>query len=115
MADYNASVTAPQWQGTRLVPRAGVLERIATNGAVRLRALYSAVKYDPVIVHGFMTAAQRTALLNFYAANRTATFTFTATEDGVTRTCVFAANPFTIEPMPDNASLFQATVNLREA
>lgn len=103
-----------QWDGTKLVPRAGVIERMATNGTVRLRALQSGPKYDPTVVHGLLSATDRTTLLNFYTANRTTSFTFTATEDGVARTCVFAANPYQIEPVPGMSNTYKATVFLRE-
>lgn len=113
MADYTTATNMPkQAAGTRLVPRSGIIERMASNGAVRLRALQSATKYDPVIEYAAITQVQRDALLTFYTANRSLSFTFTAIEDGVTRTCVFAPTPFTITTL--GASFYRATVYLRE-
>ena len=104
-----------QWEGTKLVPRSGRIVRKASNGAVRVRLLQSATKYDPTVVHGLLSAADRSTLLAFYAANMATSFIFTATEDGSTRTCVFADPPFLIEPLPGTSSSYKATVYLLEA
>jgi hypothetical protein len=104
----------PQWDGTRLVPRSGRIVRKASNGAVRIRELQSADKLDPTVVHGLLSSADRTTLLAFYAANRATSFTFTAAEDGSTRTCVFADPPYQIDPLPGTSSSFKATVYLLE-
>jgi hypothetical protein len=89
------------------------MERTASNGAGRPRALQSATKYDPVINITFMTQTQRNALVAFYTANRAATFTFTADEDGVQRTCYFAPVPYSIEPL--GGKLYKGVVYLKEA
>ena len=106
----------PQWDGTKLVVRSGMMERIATNGQVRMRALQSKAKLDPTVVHGFLSQAQRQELIDFYNKFRTVSFTFTAQEDGVPRLCYFAgANPYQIEPIAGMPNTYNATVYLREA
>jgi hypothetical protein len=113
MADYNSTTNMPpQCEGTKLVPRTGIMERVASNGKVRLRAKQSANKYDPIINHGVVTATQLSAFKAFYLTNRTATFTFTANEDGVQRTCVFSPEPFDVDPMPGQQ--YKLVVRMRE-
>jgi hypothetical protein len=108
----NAYPALPQWVGTLYNPRFGIQERIATNGAVRLRVLQSAAKYDITLYHGMLTQTQRDTLVTFYNANRLLTITVTPVEDGVLRTCVFAAQGYKIEPL--DSGLYRATVYLRQ-
>ena len=104
--------TLPQVDGTALVPRTGVMERIATNGAVRSRAYQSADKNDAQIDHGLLTSAQLATFKSFYAAHRAVEFFWTAAEDGVQRVCTFVGgSPYSVTP---SGGLFQLRVNLRE-
>ena len=113
----NTYPSLPQCEGTKLVPRTGGIERIATNGAIRMRFLQSADKNDPVIDHGVVTLSQLATFKAFYAANRTVTFYYTAIEDGVQRTCMFKpGGPYDITPAPGPSGVIMAhlVVNLRE-
>lgn len=94
--DYPA---IPQREGCKLTPRTGILLRRASNGTSRLRALQSAAKYDILVDHGTCTAAEYASLISFYAQYRMLSFTFTSWEDNVTRTCVFAPDPYEIAPL----------------
>jgi len=109
---YNTFPTLDQWVGTKYTPRFGMQERLASNGAVRLRALQSAPKFDITVVFSLVTQANHDLITAFYTANRTAPFLFTATEDGVQRIVVFAANAYNIEPL--DSSLYKITMYLRE-
>jgi len=95
--NYN-SMAMPQWVGTVLVPRTGMLQRIASNGTVRLRAMQSVIKRDPTVFHGVLTLAQRNALVDFHVHTWNASFFFTATEDSVQRTVCWAPKPYDIKP-----------------
>jgi hypothetical protein len=64
----------------------------ATNGAVRVRRLYSTEKTTFDLVH-WLTDAQRTTLETFYQANRDGDVTLTWAEDGLAYTTRFAAPP----------------------
>lgn len=105
-----------QWEGSELELRDGVMERIATNGKVRTRALQSDTKYDPVVEHGMLTNAQVDDFLSFYngvgQGGRTRTFLFTSTEDSVQRTVVFRpGRPYRLRRRRDG--LHTLTVYLR--
>ncbi len=65
----------------------------ASNGAVRVRAFYSAPRRSFVLRLGVLTAAEKATLETFYNTNRTATFSFVWDADGVSYTCVFAQAP----------------------
>ena len=103
-----------QWDGTKLTPRTGLKERIASNGSVRMRATQSVVKMDPTVFHGFMTSTDRQTLIDFVANNLGVAFAFTGTEDGILRTCVFQPNAYQIEPLAGSSATFKATVYMRE-
>lgn len=109
--DSYDDLNLPQWEGTSLKPRAGILERTATNGMVRLRALQSETKYDPTVVHGMVSPAQLTAFKAFYELNRTRVFEFTAAEDGVLREVVFSSKAFDVTPIN---GMFKLTVYMME-
>lgn len=96
MDNYN-DLNLPQWDGTRIVPRTGVMARMASNGAIRLRSKHS-MKNDIEMFHGSLTLVQKDAFLNFYNANRVHAFTVTTNEDSTTRTCVFAEKGYNITP-----------------
>lgn len=116
MANYNTDLAfgGKQWQGTELNPRTGVVERTATNGSVRMRSLQSVVKYDPVCVHGMLTKTDVDNFKAFYAANRLVPFLYTANEDGIQRTVMFAgATPFKCVPASDLVN-WSLTVYMRE-
>ena len=104
----------PQAAGTRLVPRSGVRLRYATNGAVRGRALSSAPRYDPTVVHKGLTLAQWQSLKDFYEANRAIVITFAyAAIESISLNCVFAERPFDVEPQLGD--FFNVTVYLVQA
>jgi len=107
----NTYPSLPQFVGTKFVPRFNMQERIARNGGVRLRKLASP-KYDLVVVHDLLTQTQRNTLVTFYNANANLAINFTAVEDGVVRTMVFAGQGYDIEPR--DSGLYKATVYLRE-
>jgi hypothetical protein len=114
MADYP---TLPQAEGTTLVPRSGLRLRYASNGSVRARALSSAIRYDPKIVHKVLSLAQWQALQAFEAANRGITFNVTIVAEGVTLTCLFAERPFDYAPIVGGGGspLFNVTSYLVQA
>lgn len=115
MANYNTDLTfgPVQWLGTELQPRTGVIERVASNGKVRMRSTQSADKVDAVVVHATLTQSQIAEFKSFRNANRVGTFLFTGIEDGVQRTVAFAGQtPYKVEGTPDG--LWQLTVYLRE-
>lgn len=70
----------------------GVLADRATNGMLKVRRLFDEDKTDFVVVH-MLTRAERDTLMAFYAANKTAQFSFYWPGDGATYTCVFKAPP----------------------
>jgi len=108
----NTYPSLPQWIGTRLQQRTGIIERIASNGAVRLRALQSANKSDPVVVHGLLNATQLSTFKTFYTNNRAIPFYFTSVEDGIQRTCVFAAQGY--EVSTNEGGFYSIVVYMRE-
>ena len=117
MASYD-SLSLPQAEGTQIVPRSGIRMRYASNGAVRVRALSSATRYDLRVVHRGLTQAQWLALKAFYEARRTdPTFSITFVPENVAYTVVFADRPFDMTPEPGAgaAALFNVTVNLVQA
>ena len=81
----------------------------ATNGALKVRRLYSASKSDFVIDH-WLTDAQKTTLDTFYVTNKDLDVTYTSPEDGATYTVRFVAKPQYIR-MP---GWWQARVRLSE-
>lgn len=96
MADYDA-LNLPQWEGSKLTPRTGVMPRMASNGAVRLRRMHQK-KVDIQLFHGGLTLAEKDALVTFYDVNAVIPFTVTTAEDSITRTCVFAPKGYEITP-----------------
>lgn len=101
-----------QWLGTKLTPRTGMIERVATNGAVRMRSTQAAPKYDMTLMHGFLSASQVAGLRTFYARNWLKPVLVTCVDDNVQRTMLFAPNPFDVVPNVDN--LWAVTVYFRE-
>ncbi len=93
------SLGIPQMVGTNFAIRFGRLERLASNGAPRIVARQSAPKFDIQVVYSNVTQTQRDAIVNFYNANSTVSFTFTPTEDGTQRNYVFAAIPYKIDAL----------------
>jgi hypothetical protein len=62
----------------------------ATNGLRRGRATFTAPKKRFTVKHKGLTAAQADTLDAFYNSNRTASFDFVWSRDGLTYTCGFA-------------------------
>jgi len=102
----------PQWVGTKFTPRFGIQERIATNGAVRLRSLQTSPKFDITLLHGILDQDDRDTLVQFYQDNRTSTVLVNVAEDGSQRTMVFAGAGYQIEGL--DSGLYKATVFFRE-
>ena len=99
----------PVCDGSKIERKSGVEIDRATNGAARGRNLYSADKSEFKLKHNLITAAQRTTLDAFYAANKNITFTFTF--DGTTYTCLFSSAP-QYEPLP--GAYYDALVEMVE-
>jgi hypothetical protein len=64
----------------------------ATNGALKVRRMFSAEKTDFTIDH-WLTSAEKSTLESFYQANKDLDVAFTWAEDGVTYTVRFASAP----------------------
>jgi hypothetical protein len=112
---YSLYPRLPQWEGTRLVARTGVMARLAGNNVYRTRALQETIKRDPIIVHRMLSASERKQLLDFYTLMRTMPFYFISDEDGVQRTCAFGADGIDLRPESvDYPGRWVATVQLRE-
>ena len=58
--------------------------------------LQSSAKYDINVYHDLLSQSSRDTLVAFYVANRALQFNFTAVEDGVLRTVVFAAAAYAV-------------------
>ena len=82
----------------------------ATNGALRLRRLWSAEKLDFVVEHAPLTDAERSTLEAHYQANRDASFAIVWPEDGQTYTVAYAAPPQYLR----NIGWWQARVRLMQ-
>lgn len=65
----------------------------ATNGAPRVRAMYTAPKRVFAVVHRWITPAEKASVDAFCSANRLLSFTFVWQADGVTYTCKFSGPP----------------------
>ena len=81
----------------------------ATNGALKVRRLYSTEKNDFVIDH-WLTDAEKATLETFYQVNKDLDVSYTSPEDSATYTVRFAAAPQYIR-MP---GWIQARVRLME-
>lgn len=77
----------------------------ASNGKPKVRAFYTTPKKSFNVIHEGLTAAERTTLLDFYAANRLVSFDFVWAADGLTYSCLFSA-----PPKSDISSAFRWTV-----
>lgn len=80
--------SAPQLEDGRQTERDG-------NGTAHSRTLWSAPKRTLPLKHSWLTTAQRDALLAFYAAHRTAAFTYShpVLTGGATLTAIFGQIP----------------------
>lgn len=78
---------------------AGIESVRATNGALRSRCLYVEDKADFNLVH-FLTAAQKTQLDDFYAAEKLNDVVYTDPSDGRVYTVRFASAPQPVEMTP---------------
>lgn len=108
----------PQAEGTKLVPRSGIMVRTATNGASRARALSSAQRYDAQLFHRLLSLADLQSIQTFHEANRGAAFDVYYTPEARTISCFFAAEkPYDAQPVQASAGviLFDVTVNLVQA
>lgn len=109
MAAYPAFFTLAD---SVLVPDAGLEPERATNGALRLRRLWSADKATAELGH-LLTASQKATLDAFYAANKDldVTYTWPAAAGGGTYTMRFIAAP----RYTPRGQYFEARVRLAEA
>ena len=80
----------------------------ATNGAVKVRVMYSSDKKRFTLNHRFGTS-DKTTLVNFYGTN--SAITWTLVFDGGTSTCVFARPP---QYRPQPGSIYLVTVDAAE-
>lgn len=65
----------------------------ASNGAPRVRALYSAPKKTFQVVHEGASAADKDVMTAFYLANRLSAISFVWAADALTYTCYFSQPP----------------------
>lgn len=90
MASYP---TLPWLREGTAADRDGGFEPVrATNGALKVRRLYSTEKQSFQIAN-WLTDAQKTTLESFYTANRLAHVTLTTPWDGASYTACFVAAP----------------------
>lgn len=78
--------------GSRAERRGGLDPQRASNGALKVRRLYSADKTDFTLVH-WLSDTQRATLETCWTSFRTGTVTLTWPETGATFTCRFAEAP----------------------
>lgn len=107
MADYPTLQTSPG-SDPRPITKP-VIDR-AEDGTGRVRHIATGKVSIPVKHHD-LTAAQKSTLDNFYAANKLLTFAYLSPSDNVSRTCAFDAQP-SYERLP--GSYWNATVQLEE-
>lgn len=104
--------TLPTQRGSDPEPARGGLDiDRAEDGTARGRSWWAADKCQFKLVHPRLTAAERSTLDTFYAANRLVPFDYTSLSDGVTRTCIFAAAP---APKGEAGGRWTMTVELVE-
>lgn len=77
----------------------GIQSARATNGALRVRSLYTADKANFSLVH-WCTTAEKNALDEFYAANRLLNVDYTDPADSVTYTVRFTSAPQPVDMTP---------------
>ena len=81
-----------QRDGTDWTRDGGITSARATNGALRIRRLYSADKRSFAAVH-WLSDTQVTDLEDHYAAHKTVSFSLTWPHDGASYTVVYASAP----------------------
>lgn len=106
-----------QAEGSVRQPRSGILVRTATNGQSRGRALTSATREDPVLVHTNLTQAELDQLRTFHENNRGAEFDVFFVAEGVTINALFKDPPWQSTPylVAGGAKRFKVQVNLVQA
>ena len=90
-SSISPALSAPQ-RSSSTVRSGGQDPARATNGALKMRRLFTAEKMDFTIDY-WLTTAQKNALESFYSTNKDASNTIVWAEDGVTYTVLFAAPP----------------------
>ena len=83
----------------------------AVDGTARMRGFYTAAKHKYNLVWDQLTAADKGTLEAFYNANRGQQISFTALDDGVTRTCYVTG----WKPTPRKGSRWSVEMKLEEA
>ena len=85
--------TLPWGRNNTKISREGGFQPVrATNGALKVRKLYSTEKKQWDIEH-WLTDAQKATLETFYQANKVLNITVTTPDDGATYTARFATAP----------------------
>lgn len=75
MANYPSIDIAEE---SALNPRSGIITDRASDGTIRSTRMASVTQFDPVLVHPRVTSAERTTLLDHYAAHVNVTFNWVA-------------------------------------
>ncbi|MFA7278905.1 MAG: hypothetical protein WC100_02310 [Sterolibacterium sp.] len=84
----------------------------ATNGAPRIRALYTAAKKQFTVIHEGAVTADKSTMQTFYGTNRLLSITFVWPADSASYTCYFAAPP---QYKPVDGGYWTITNELTEA
>lgn len=106
MASYPTLLTT---QASSYSTESGIATQRATNGTLRARTFFPGDKRN-FDLHHFLSAAERDALLTFYAANRLLDVDYTDPSTGTTHTVRFAEAPQST-PLPP---WWEVRVQLRE-
>ena len=105
--------TLPQGLDSKEVQNLGRVGDRASNGALKLRSFFTAVKRSFQITHPKLTAAQKTTLEAYYAANSTLSFSFTFDAGGgATYTVRFGTGDLVFTPQSYNT--WSTVVSLEE-
>lgn len=88
MATYPTLSTS---YGSDLKPVNGISVDRAEDGTARVRSFHVSDKGTFPVAHPWLSAANKSTLDAFYAANRLLPFDYTSPTDSVLRVCVFAA------------------------
>lgn len=108
--------TFRQYEGSDRTPRGGIMVRTATSGKSRARALSSAIRRDPVLVHNALTQAEMDELVAFHEANRGEVFDVGIVADGSTMSCLFRDPPWSEHPyQTGEGRRYRVQVNLVQA
>jgi len=82
----------PVYRSSATERASGHMAERATNGALKVRRLYSSEKTDFTLDH-WLTSAEKASLESFYQSNRDLDVSLVWAEDGATYTVRFVAAP----------------------